>query len=117
MLATLTKQSIHVHVIENKKPVSHDVYEGEVIMSQQQQDYYKQLIGDGKASVTTSREISESSFGSGGKVFVSVTLICDQSMQGVASAIEHARSMAEAKAWEHHAALRDQLIQRGILKP
>ncbi len=117
MLITLTRQTIHTHILKDKNEIDHKLFEGEVQMDQQQQDYYQQLVGDGKASVTVSRELSESSFGSGGKLFVSITLTCNQSQSYLEAAINFAKTLAEQKAWEQHGELRTQLIQRGLLKP
>lgn len=116
MLARGTRQVIHVHTIVDRVEVDHQVSEGEVQMMSHQVDYYKQLIGDGQASVTVSRELSESNYGSGGKVFISITLTCDQSAQGLESAIAFAKNLAEDKAWSHHAELRNQLVQKGLLR-
>lgn len=113
----LTRFTVHHHYIVNKQEVDHDLLEGEVPMSQAQQDAYKGIIGDGNAKVTLSRELSESSFGNGGKVFVSVTLTCDQSQQGLSAAVSLAQSCADHFIWQHHAELRNQLVSRGILKP
>ena len=116
MLATLTREIIHVHTKVNKQWVDHEVFEGEARMSQEQQDYYKQLIGDGQASVTVSRELSEGDFGNGGKTFVSITLTCDQSGPFLTTATEYAKSLAESKCWEYHGMLKQQLLAKGILK-
>lgn len=117
MLATLTREIVHLHRVENERDVSHDVYEGEVRMSQEQQDHYQQLIGDAQASITVSRELSEADYGNGGKIFVSVTLRCHQSEAYINAAVAYASKMAEDKVWEYHAALRNQLLVKGIIKP
>lgn len=111
-----TKLTIHVHYYQDKAVVGHDVFEGEVTMTQPQQDSYKQLLGDEKASVTASKELSESDYGNGGKVFVSVSLTIDQSQGALESGIAWAKMLADQKAWEHHAEMKQQLVQRGILK-
>lgn len=116
VVAAPTRMTVHVRYIKDKSEVGHDVFEGEVPMSQQQQDSYKQLIGDGKASVTASKELSESDYGNGGKVFVSVTLTVDQSQPYIESAIGWAKQLADQKAWEAHAEMKNQLLQRGIIK-
>ncbi len=112
----LTKMSVHLRFIQNKTEVDHQVFEGEVTMTQQQADAYKQIIGDGKASVTVSAELGESDYGNGGKVFVSVTLTVDQSQAGLDSGIAWAKALSNQKAWEAHAELKAQLHQRGILR-
>lgn len=113
----LTNQVIHVHSNKGGPAETHDVYEGEAKMSQQQQDAYKMLVGDGKARVTVSRELSEADYGNGGKVFVSVTLACDQSQQVINQAVNLAHQVAEGAAFHYHGVMRSQLEQRGMLKP
>ena len=112
----LTKQTVYRRVHQDGREISTEVSEGEVDMTQQQQDAYKSIIGDANASVTVSRTLSHKDYGSGGDVFVSITLKCDQSGQGLATAVEYAKQLAETKAWEHLDQLRSQLIQRGVLK-
>jgi hypothetical protein len=55
----------------NKQPVLNE-YVGpmEAPMDQNQQDAFKALIGDGLGRATVSREMGESDYGNGGKVFV-----------------------------------------------
>lgn len=109
----LTKQAIHVHTSTG----DHHVYEGEAKMSQQQQDAYKALQGDKEASITVSREMSEADYGNGGKVFVSVTLRCDQSGPVINQTIGLAHQIAEGAVLHYHGLMRSQLEQRGLLKP
>ena len=116
MLATPTKMHIERRYYQNDKLVDREVYEGEVTMDPQQKDYYKQLIGDGKGSITAGRPLGHKDFGTGGDVFVSVTLTCDQSEPGLNAAIDYAKYLAETKLWQHFEELKQQLIQRGILK-
>lgn len=85
-------------------------------MSNEQQDAYKQIIGDGQAKVTVSKELSEADYGNGGKVFVSVTLTCDQSTTGITTGISWAKYLADQKAWEAHAEMKAQLHEKGILR-
>lgn len=113
----LTKMVVHLHMFKSKVEVDHSLFEGEVPMSQEQRDYYKQLIGDGRASVTVSRELSESSYGNGGKVFVSITLTVDQSQAGLEAGTAWAGALAEKSAWDSHAQLHQQLVQKGIIQP
>lgn len=112
----LTKMIVHIHYLQDKVSAGHDMLEGEVPMSAQQQDWYKSIIGDGKASVTASKELSESDYGNGGKVFVSVTLTVDQSQGCIDAGITGAKALADSKAWEAHAEMKQQLHQRGILR-
>jgi hypothetical protein len=112
----LTKLSVHIHYYQNKAVVGHDVLEGEVPMSAHQQDAYKQLLGDQKAEVVVSKELSEADYGNGGKVFVSVKLTVDQSQPGLESGFAWAKMFADKYAWEAHEEMRQQLHQRGILK-
>jgi hypothetical protein len=116
MKVNLTKLIVHVYTTVQEQQVQHDVYEGEVSMSQAQQDYYKNLLGDQNASVTVSRELSESNYGNGGKVFVSITLTCDQSVPVMLTAIEYAKGLAEETVWKHHTELRNQLQTKGLIR-
>lgn len=116
MLATLTKLRIERSYIQNNAEIDKQVFDGEVEMDPQQQDYYRGIIGDAKASVTASRTLSHKDYGSGGDVFVSVTLTCGQTGQEISSAIDLAKQMAEWKAWQHLEELKTQLVQRGILR-
>lgn len=106
-----THQTIHVDVVDQR-----ELYEGEVRMSQEQQDQYKALIGDGLGKVTIAREVSESNYGQGGRVFVSVTLSCDQSESGLGQALALANRIAEGTVWHYHSLLKTELVRRGILK-
>ena len=91
------------------------IYEGEAPdMSQETQDALKSLIGDGNAKVTASRQISESDYGTGGHVFVSITLTCDQSQAAVGSAVQWAAHLAEEYAFKQHPALKKRLAEAGI---
>lgn len=113
----LTRMAVSIHYYQNKVEVGQDVLEGEVEMSQEQQDGYKQLIGDGLAEIVVSREISEMSYGNGGKVFVSVKLTVDQSAAGINAGEAWAKAFAHQKIWEAHGEMRQQLVDRGIIKP
>jgi hypothetical protein len=93
----------------------HDMYEGEAVMSQEQKDRYKALIGDGLAKITVARDIGEKDFGSGGSVAVTVTLTCDQSEGSVGNAIALANDIANYYAWHYHSQLKQQLLNAGIL--
>jgi hypothetical protein len=111
----LTKMTIHARI--RGRESSHDIYEGEATMSQQQQDQYKDLIGDGLAKVTVGRDLGEKDFGSGGGVIVNVTLTCDQSAAKIGAAIALAHQVADGSAWHYQQQLKQQLLQTGILKP
>ncbi len=113
----LTKLVIERRYWADEREVDKEVFQGEVTMSQDQQDAYKQIIGDGLAHVTVSKTMSEKDFGSGGEVFVSISLTCDQSAYGLDTAVHYARHLAEAKSAEHFEEMRRGLYQRGILKP
>lgn len=115
-LATLAKTKLTIDIVIKDEIVDHLIYEGVVDMSSEEQDAYKRLIGDGRASVTASRDLSEMHFGNGGKVFVSVTLTVDQSMPGIETGLAWASALVERKVWEAHAELKKQLVEKGILK-
>lgn len=85
-------------------------------MSQQQQDRFKALIGDGLGKVTIGRDLGEKDFGSGGGVFVNVTLTCDQSEAGLRAAIPLAYEIADSYVWHYQRQLKQQLLAEGILK-
>ncbi len=86
-------------------------------MSQQQQDYYKSLLGDEKGRVTVGRDLGEKDFGSGGGVSVTVSLTCDQSAEKVAAAIGLAFQVADGACWHYQGLVKQQLLNAGILKP
>lgn len=94
-----------------------NIYTGEARMSQQQQDAYKSIIGDGNAKVQVGRDLSEKDFGNGGGVFVNVTLTCDQSQDGINRATQLAYDLANGAAWYYHGQVRQDLVSRGLLKP
>lgn len=102
---------------QGKKEVLYEVLEEEVPMSQQDKDAYAQLVGDGNARITVSREASESSYGTGGKVFVSVSLACHQDQKYIESAIGFATSLADHYMEKHYNELQQKLVQMGVLKP
>jgi hypothetical protein len=116
LIEPLTRLVVHIHYRQDGVWVDHDLMEDEVPMSVEQQDAYKQIIGDGQAKVTVSKELSEADYGNGGKVFVSVTLTCDQSATGLTSGLTWAKWLADNKVWEAHAEMKAQLLQKGILR-
>lgn len=85
-----------------------DEWEGELEM---QTDELKEIIGDGKAKITISRELSEKSYGNGGSLFVSITLTTDQSHESVAKAIDLARHYAETTIQDQFDGYRKQIEQ------
>jgi len=93
------------------------VYEGEAKMSQAQQDYYQSLIGDGKARVSVSRDESEKDFGNGGGIGVTVTLTCGQTQEQVQAAIQLAQNIADGAVRFYAPQIKQDLINRGVLKP
>lgn len=114
MLYPPTKMTVHARVT-GPEPL-HEVYEGEAQMSQQQQDAYKALIGDGLAKVTVGRDIGEKDFGSGGGVIVNVSLTCDQSGPVINQAIALAHQIADGAAWHYQGLLKEKLLNKGILR-
>lgn len=114
-----TRQTVHAHEVDKggQAPGEHFVYEGEVqFVEQQQLDFYKSLVGDGKARITVSKEVSESDFGKGGKTMVSISLTCDQSANAINGAVAVADQLAVYWVDQHHTNLRQYLYQKGILK-
>lgn len=102
---------------KNKTEVLYEVLETEVPMSSQQQDSYSQIVGDGNAKITISREVSESSYGSGGKVFVAITLTCHQAQAHIDTAVTMAKQLADYYAEQHWHELKAKLVQLGITAP
>ncbi len=111
----LTAMTVHVHD-KTKSNNEHHLYEGDAVMSQEQQDRFKALIGDGLSKVTVSQDLGEKDFGSGGGVIVSVTLTCDQNENSIANAIALAHEVANGHAWYYQHKLKEQLLTSGILK-
>lgn len=85
-------------------------------MSQEQQDRFQALVGNGYAKVTVGRDLGEKDFGNGGGVIVNVTLTCDQNEKSVHAAIALAHEVANNYAWHYQQQLKQQLINAGILK-
>jgi hypothetical protein len=96
---------------------THFVYEGVAGMSQEQQDRYAAIVGNGLAKVTVGSDFSEKDYGNGGGVMVSVTLTCDQSEAMTNSAIVLAHEISSRYAWHYRVLLKQQLVQAGVLKP
>ena len=89
------------------------MYEGEVPMADQAD--LKQLLGDGMAKVTASKELSKKDYGAGGSVYVSVTLTCDQSAPALDSAAGWAKHLATKYTMEEFANLEAELQRLGII--
>ncbi len=113
-LATLTVRRVYV---QNKNEIDSEISEGEAPMSEQQQDQYKGIIGDGQARVAVGRDMSEMDFGSGGKVFISVSLACDQSATGISWAAGLAAQMADYFVEQHYQQMKQRCINLRLLKP
>jgi hypothetical protein len=102
---------------KNKAEVLYEVLEMEVPMTAQQQDAYGQIVGDGNAKVTISREVSENNYGSGGKVFVAISLTCHQGQEYINTAVTMAKQLADYYAELHWNELKGKLVQMGIIAP
>lgn len=107
-----TKMKVNVHVTGERF-----TYEGDASMSQAQIDYYQNLIGDGKARVSVSRDESEKDFGNGGGVGVTVTLTCGQTHDQIQGAVGLAFQVADNAVRHYGVQIKQDLINRGILKP
>lgn len=103
--------------VRDKQEIGSEISEGEVPMTQQQQDHYKSIIGDGQARITVGRDLSDTDYGSGGKAFVSVSLTCDQSSAGISGAIQLAQQMADYYIEQHLGQVRQKCYQLQLLKP
>ncbi len=106
----------HVYMKEGNE-LDNWIQEGEAPMNQQQQDYYKAVIGDAQARVTVGRDMSEMDYGSGGKVFISVSLACDQSAGGISQAAMLAAQMADYYVVDHFQQMKARCLQLQLLKP
>lgn len=102
---------------QNHIPVLNE-YQGpmEAPMSQEQQDCFKALIGDGQFRVTLSRELGESDYGTGGKVFLSLSGVCDQSQPYIEAMVEGLRGHGEFLVEQHWASFRERLVAMGLMK-
>lgn len=79
------------------------VYDGET--PREIMDQYKQLIGDGNASVSVSTDMSVKKFGAGASAMVTVSLTCNQDQQTITAAIDLAAQTGRyyAKAYQQQA--------------
>lgn len=107
-----TKMSLDARIAGEKF-----IFTGEAQMSQAQQDYYQTLLGDGKARVSVSRDEAEKDYGNGGGVGVTVTLSCGQTQDQVNGAIGLAFQLADGAVKHYASIIKQDLINRGILRP
>ena len=116
--ATPTRLVMRYQITINKveRPDLGRVYEGEVPMSDQQTANLKGLLGDEKSKITVSREMSELDYGNGGKVFVAVTLTCDQDEGVLQVAGQWANHLAGKYTEEYFGEMRQKVVQLGIVK-
>jgi len=116
--ATPTRLVMRYNITINKQPRPDlgEVYEGEVPMSDQEAAGLKGLLGDMNSKVTVSRELGKMDYGNGGKVFVSVTLTCDQSEEGAASAASWANHLADKYVTEYYQVMETKLAQLGLVQ-
>lgn len=90
------------------------VAEGEAKMSDNQVVHLKNILGDEKGRVTVSREVAEKRFGNGGGLFVSVSVVCDQSHAAIYNAADIANNIVENLVNRYHPTLIEQLKLLGI---
>lgn len=114
----LPRAALYVRRIymNNGREVDSEVEEGEAPMSEAQQDQYKAVIGDAQARVSVGRDMSEMDYGSGGKVFISVSLVCDQSQAGISYAVGLAAQMADYFVEQHYQQMRSRCHAIGLLE-
>jgi len=112
-----SKLKVKREYYKDKNEIFNEVLDGEVPMSQQQADQYKGIIGDGQASVTVSRNLSQKDYGNGGDVFVSVALTCDQSQAGIQEAARLGAYLADHIIGQHFSELQQKCYSLGLLKP
>jgi len=96
------------------RPELSGVFEGELPMSDTEQDAMKALIGDGNGSVSIRRSLGEMAFGNGGNCSATVTITCDQSQAAVEAAAGWASYFAGQVAEEELAKVREQVLRLGI---
>jgi len=111
-----THMTVHARVVSQNGTLDHGIYEGEATMTQQQQDLYKNIIGDGLAKVSVGRDLSEKDYGNGGGVLVNVTLVCDQSQAALSQAVQLAYQIADGAVWHYQQQVKQELINRGMLR-
>jgi hypothetical protein len=113
-----TKLKYEHRITINKEDVPEysAVFEGEVPMSDQEKDALQQILGDGNASVTVSREVSEMNYGNGGKCFASVTIRCHQDQQAIQAAQSWAAHFAESFINSQHPQMKAQVQALGIIQ-
>lgn len=112
----LTSMKVYARVVVNDQQIENNVYEGEAKMTQQQQDQFQALVGDGKARVSVGRDLANKDFGNGGGVLVNVTLTCDQSQPAIQQAIHMAYQMADQAAWYYQDQVLQTCRQKGMLR-
>jgi hypothetical protein len=93
------------------------LFAGEAIMSQAQQDQYQALLGDFKGRVSVSRDEAEKDFGNGGGIGVTVTLTCGQTQEQLRAATHLAFELADGAVKYYQPIIKQDLINRGVLKP
>lgn len=117
VLVPHAKMRLERHLIINDQPTEPEVYEGELQMPDPSlAPTLAGLVGDGKAGVTASCSLSHKSFGTGGDVFVSVSLTCNQDENSIAAAVYHAKTFANYYAEQNLAELQQKLVAMGLLK-
>lgn len=87
--------------------VSSQIYDGE--FPEEYMQRVKSLVGDGKAKISISTEMSMKDFGTGASAMCTITLTCDQSE----SAIEEAAQLAGGMA-RHYATQMREMAERDL---
>ncbi len=105
-----------VVTIHSPIPDLNRVYEGEVPLADQQQYNLAGLVGNGKAEVTVTKDMSAKDFGQGGGVYVSVKLTCDQADQYVDYAARTAGAIASKHLVEQYTEHVRMLQNQGLIR-
>lgn len=92
-----THLAVSHRITKDNEDVLYETQDMEVPMSQDQQDAYQQVIGDGNAKVTYSREIKVAKFGTSISEFASVSLTCHQSEAHISYTFGLAKTFVETR--------------------
>jgi hypothetical protein len=107
---------VSVYRKSDSAPHLNDIWEGEVPVADQQNYRLADIVGNGLAKVTVGREMSKNDYGTGGKVFVSVTITCNQDDALVEYAKKCASALAERYVVEEYNSFQQTLYQNGLVK-
>jgi hypothetical protein len=84
---------------------------GQFDLPESYMDIYKKLLGDAKARVSVSADMSLKEFGSGAGAMVTVTLSCNQDAETIEQAIDLAGKLAREYCVEHQKLAEQELMK------